>query len=183
MNSITEHQRLLAYRNAPEDVRDVYASDKLIEHIDRLIMLFEIKMPYRAVSEIVGDYILGFYKESDLPLLCQEKFALDANQSERIALEIQNFLSLSLNVETKGTLTKKQELAQLAEQFAKPRVATPAVEEAVENTAENVTPLRTMQGDMNRIHGYGAYNEALERGEDATQAHVSSQGDILGKGK
>jgi hypothetical protein len=53
----------------------------------------------------------------------------------------------------------------------------------LENRTEDVTPLRTMQGDMNRIHGYGAYNEALERGEDATQAHVSSQGDILGKGK
>lgn len=78
-------------------------------------------------------------------------------------------------------IDKKQELTRLAEQFARPRVATPSVEEVVENSAENVTPLRTMQGDMNRIHGYGAYNEALERGEDATQTHVSNQGDILGK--
>ncbi len=180
MNSVTEQHRVEAYRNAPEAVRDLYVSDTLVEYIDRLILLFGITMPYRAVSEIVGDYILGFYKDSDLSDLCQAKLALSVTDAERMTAELIQFLTPKIQQEAIVS-TKKQELAQLAEQFARPRVATPVVDEAVENTTENVTPLRTMQGDMNRIHGYGAYNEALERGEDATQAHVSKQGDILGK--
>jgi hypothetical protein len=183
MNSITEHHRLKAYRNAHEDVRDLYASDKLVEYIDRLILLFEIKLLYRDVSEIIADHILGFYKDTELPELFQKKLALDAEQSNRMFLEVKKFLSLNLKLDTGDTPTKKQELAKLAEQFAQPRVVAPVVMQPSENGTEDVTPLRTMQGDMNRIHGYGAYNEALERGEDATQAHVSSQTDILKKGE
>ncbi len=78
---------------------------------------------------------------------------------------------------------KKQELSKLAEQFAKPRAVEMTAEEALEIGTENVIPLRTMQGDINRIHGYGAYNDALEAGGGTAQAHVSNQGDILGKGE
>lgn len=56
--------------------------------------------------------------------------------------------------EIESVIAKKSELASLAQTFAKKepeRLENPAIEELT----SNVEPLRTMEGDINRVHGYG----------------------------
>ncbi|MFM2381643.1 MAG: hypothetical protein RLZZ76_410 [Candidatus Parcubacteria bacterium] len=106
----------------------------------------------------------------------------------------------SIDETTKQTIAQKTDqktdLQRLAEQFAqKSRLAQTTVQSAApteqsstpevvaqtpteETPIENVQPLRTMQGDINRIHGYGAYNEMLEK---EGQVHTSSQDTSLRK--
>ena len=140
-----------------------------------------------------------FVRPSEFVDNVQESLYIERSIAEAIGKEVQSDVfdlvediltfAESVGTETHATETiaidaaaiKKQELSKLAEQFAKPRVMEATAEEAQEASTENVTPLRTMQGDINRIHGYGAYNDALEASEDTTQAHVSNQTDILGK--
>lgn len=78
------------------------------------------------------------------------------------------------------TMEKKESLSKLADTFAQPK------EERLENPAiqtltENVEPLRTMEGDMNRVHGYGAYVEMKEAQANGQTGASSVQEDILAK--
>ncbi len=47
-----------------------------------------------------------------------------------------------------------------------------------ETSQETVLPLRTMQRDINRVHGYGAYNEMLK---NEGEVHSSKQDTVLKK--
>jgi hypothetical protein len=63
-----------------------------------------------------------------------------------------------------ATMEKKDDLARLANSFAqsKPQEGVVGEGEKVEATTDDVVPLRTMGGDINKIHGYGAFNAAQE---------------------
>jgi len=178
----TEQQRIETYRNAPEAIRELYVSEALTQHIDKLIETYKITLPFKDVSEIIGDTILGFYKISDLSRLFQEKLGLDTGQSQRMTSELIEFLSPV--VQREATNPKKESMASLIETFSKPAPIIAASEPVVEQQ-EDVAPLRTMQKDMNRIHGYGAYNDALAQQETELQdsSVSSSQEGILNNGK
>lgn len=72
--------------------------------------------------------------------------------------------------EAEKILTKKASLAALADSFEKrvplaPITSTSEVGAEMHEPLTSVEPLRTMQGDIKKIHGYGAFNDAKEKGE------------------
>lgn len=173
MNLITEQNRVDVYRNAPEKIRELYTSDSLTNRVDTLYASFGVTEPFRSMSEIVGDTVLGFYKISDMPRLFQQKLGVSADESQRITSLLIESLSPVIAREEEQIKTKKGELTALADTFAKPnaeRLENPDVQ----MHTDNVEPLRTMEGDMNRIHGYGAYNAAKEA---ETKTATDTEGD------
>jgi hypothetical protein len=114
---------------------------------------------------------------------------------EDVFLEVAESTEAQIRMSLEETADKKTDLQKLAESFAEkskraqmsapsdvapvpttisstPEVATQTV------VREAVTPLRTMKDDVNRIHGYGAYNEARENDENVVR---SNQNNILRK--
>jgi hypothetical protein len=154
MNPVTEQNRIEAYRNSPENIRELYASDNLSREVDLLHAQFEIAQPFRSLSEIIGDTILGFYKISDLPRLFQQKLSVSADQSQRMTSKLIDILGPVVQREEKEGNTKKEALSKLTQTFAKPEGLGVAPATQYEDVVE---PIRTMSGDMNRVHGYGAY--------------------------
>jgi hypothetical protein len=129
---------------------------------------------YKAYAEIVGDTILGFYRITDIPRLLQQKLKVSADDSQRITSKLIDFLSPLVKREEEEAQAKKAELNKLADTFASPEGIT--AKGATPIDTENVEPIRTMEEDMHRVHGYGAYREAQDK-EDAV--HQSSQDDVL----
>lgn len=80
--------------------------------------------------------------------------------------------------ETLKTLEKKESINKLIGSLSKP--ATSPLET---NLEESIVPIRTMEGDISRIHGYGAYYETLEEQSKLkdTDSVSSSQETILKK--
>lgn len=71
-------------------------------------------------------------------------------------------------------MEKREDLTKLAETLAQPRTQ----DQAAPLSVEDIVPIRTMEQDMERVHGYGAYREKLEQEEAEV---VSSQDDLLKK--
>jgi hypothetical protein len=178
MNLITEQQRLETYRNAPEDIREIYVSDNFVEHIDRLILLFEITKPYKEVSEIIGDTILGFYKISDMPRLFQQKLDVSADVSQRMTSQLIEFLAPVVKREEEASKLQAESKATLIQTFATPQLQQDA-EKVTPQSHTQVAPLRTMEGDITRIHGYGAV-QTPENASNETPV-TSSQEQLLSK--
>jgi hypothetical protein len=101
---------------------------------------------------------------------------VSADESQRITSKLIDFLSPVVRREEEEAQNKKEELNKLAQTFAKP--AAPAQPAPVEEYQGGVEPIRTMEQDMNRVHGYGAYREQQEQQEEKV---VSSQDDLLKK--
>ncbi len=165
MGTIQEQQRVEAYRNASEDVRALYVSDALTEQVDKLYTLFGITEPFKVLSDIVGDTILGFTKITDMPRLFQTKLKVSADESQRITSQLIELLAPVVQREEEASKVKKEDLTKLADTFSKP--------EGLKNSptpnaqyADVVEPIRTMSGDMNRVHGYGAYRTNNESNND-----------------
>jgi hypothetical protein len=137
----------------------------------------------RRIAEAIGAEV-----QTEIFELLEEYFeAIEGEQVKSAGEEVQKAIAQKND--------QKTDLQRLAEQFAeKSRLAqTPALTQTQvplenipeqvtakpeETEHENVQPLRTMQGDINRIHGYGAYNEALEK---EGGVHTSSQDTSLRK--
>lgn len=181
MNVITEQQRVETYRNTSAEIREMYVGDQLIEHIDHLILLFEITNPYKEVSEIIGDTILGFYKIADMPKLFQQKLGVSADVSQKMTSELIEFLSAVVKREQEEATVKKESLATLTQTFATPAVPIQATAEVPKPPVEHITQMRTMQSDLNRIHGYGAYQQSREAIQKEETVATSSQEELLDK--
>ena len=181
MKPITDQQRLEIYRNAPEEIREIYVSDQLIEHIDHLILLFEITNPYKDVSDIVADTILGFYKIADMPKLFQQKLDVSADVSQKMTSQLIEFLSVVVKREQEEATSKKESVATLTQTFATPAVPIQATPEVPKPPVAHITQMRTMQTDLNRIHGYGAYQQSKDGMQKEETVATSSQDELLGK--
>lgn len=180
MKLITEQQRVELYRNSPEDIRELYTSETLIDDIDHLIELFKITKPYKEVSEIISDTILGFYKIADMPRLFQQKLDVTPEVAQKMTAQLIEFLSPVVEREEATSKEVAESKATLIQTFANPQ---PKEEREVSSQPYTyVTPLRTMEADMTRVHGYGAYVQQrdgvpTEEGETIS----SSQDDLLGQ--
>jgi hypothetical protein len=180
MNIISEQQRLETYRSIPEDIRNLYVSDSFVEYIDNLILLFGITKPYKEVGDIVADTILGFYKIADMPKLFQQKLGVSADVSQRMTSQLIEFLSPVVKREEGASKLQNESKATLIQTFATPSTPVVSADENPESQIAHVTPIRTMQSDITRIHGYGAYRQQEGKvDEDATIS--SSQEDLLGQ--
>lgn len=111
----------------------------------------------------VGDVVLGFYPISELATLLKSNSKIDEQTAKKITADLIDFLSPLVNrseenvaVSVPDPLTDTVPVAVTPPEPAQPApepAPVPEVEEPV------VQPLRTMEHDMDRIHGYGAYRK------------------------
>ncbi len=160
---ISEKNRIDTYRNAPDSIRELYVSDKIGELITNLGVKFASNFSEKISIEIIGDTILGFYKIEELPKLFQEKLMIGADQAHRMTADLMDFLAPIVEREQAENNIKKAEAHKLADEIA--TIPKDAPSDTV-TEAPAVKPMRTMAGDMNRVHGYGAYREANPLSDD-----------------
>jgi len=175
MPPINEERRIEAYRTAAENIRALYVSDELTKLTDKIYITFRITEPFKALSTIIGDAILGFYTIADMPKLFQQKLGVSADESQRMVSQLIEILGPVVEREQYTQTLKKQELSKLRETFAQREIAGDNPKSGPEDVVE---PIRTMAQDMSRVHGYGAYREELEKEEGI---HQSSQTEMLKK--
>lgn len=171
---------------------------------------------YKTYVHIVGDAILGFYKTKDIPKKLQFELNLGADDAQRILTELSSFLAPLIEFEQQEEQRGKAGLQELEQNFKNlreeamqlhntsgaetPTRSDPGVEAAVAEamtdpakvaapnvkTSYTVEPMHTMQTDITRIHGYGAYRDLFpdEKGAQAQKEGTiksASQEELLGK--
>ena len=113
-----------------------------------------------------------------MPRLFQQRMKVSADESQRLTSKLIDFLAPVVKREELEANTKKEELSKLADTFSAPEGITK--QQGIDpSAAENIQPIRTMEEDMHRVHGYGAYKAPQEEQEDAKI--TSQQDDILKK--
>lgn len=180
---ISDQQKIDVYKIAPEDVQRLYSAPESGAMMYVIFKKFNLdeSLQYKIYAEIVGDTILGFNKIADMPRMFQQKLAMSSDESQRLTSSLIEFLAPVVQREETEAQTKKTEMTTLAETLSQPdpkRLHNPEIQKLT----ENVEPLRTMQTDINRIHGYGAYNaeqnseaipipeEPIQKLDDATSS-------------
>lgn len=166
---------------------------------------------YLTYSRIVGDVILGFLTTAQLPKLLETELGIDEATAIAIVEDLREFLAPVYDRENgrlpaepepepsyeeqaheaaapADTLRKANPEWNIANTSAHTDDATtpPATpdrtEGASEETAmETIAPMRTMEGDIQKIHGYGAYRTQFPRtaGETGERVVQSTQADTL----
>jgi hypothetical protein len=139
--------------------------------MDKIYKSFQLpETLYSSYAEIIGDTILGTYRIADMPRLFQQKLNLSADDSQRLVSRLIEFLSPVVEREDQESKNKQESVRKLVGVFAKPENLSVEKTESTALPLESVVePLRTMEGDMNRIHGYGAYQEVREKEEENPQ--------------
>ncbi len=199
-------QRIATYQTLPEKVKELYGSVQLGEKILSYTEAFNIA-DQTKLSHCIGDTILGFYQTKDLPALLVQEVGVGADIANRIVADLSELLSPVLEREAALLNPKLGAMKELHQQFqkaggdgtsaataygyasvpqAQPEVAVapeqvaPQAETApVPEPTHNVTPMRTMSADMNRIHGYGAYRQVNpQAGEDGV-VRAAPQDELL----
>lgn len=166
---MTLADRQQAYLAAPESIQHCYSSRDAAKLNKAIQEKFDLTATqFDSFLEVSGDTILGFYQTKDLPGLLQKEAGLSADTAQHIVASLAEHLTPVLERERMLANPKLGEVKALHQQFsvsggqpgatAAATVPPPTAEEP--ESMHNVTPMRTMAGDMNRIHGYGAYRQA-----------------------
>lgn len=170
---ITSNLRIKKYRELPELLVPLYAAP---ESGTFLYSIYEnnltVKYDYKIFGNLIGDTILGFHKTSELTNLLQTEVGVSADDAQRIYADLEEFLAPVIARE-KGEVnpnqdelqktftpssTEKSEEEQTEIAPIKPTEEADSTPEEPKAPAHStVQPMRTMESDMNRIHGYGAY--------------------------
>jgi hypothetical protein len=181
------------YDQTPEHISEMYSSFELGEIIDSLHKKYSIEDIPSFVHSI-GDTILGFYKISELPALLQKEVEVSADDAMRIMGELEEFLAPVIAREKGEVNPNRAELQELQKTMASPPTTTVPTAQPADSTEEStpapqephspVQAMRTMEGDMSRVHGYGAYRaEFPEEQKEAEHTEKvirsASQQDLL----
>ena len=159
-----ELERNQKYQQLSETLQRLYGSAESGAKLYEIFTTSHLKEEhYPIYIEIVGDTILGYYRLSDIPRLLQQRMILSADQSQRITSKLIDFLSPVVRREEEERKAKTSQYQELAQ-----KVAGVKAPEALDGI-EKVEPLRTMETDMHKIHGYGAYVEQQNKAEDDTK--------------
>ena len=164
----TNEQRDERFEKANETIKYLYASEESGRVLSDLFNATDLsRVLYRDYAILVGDIILGFYQRSDLPKLLTEKLRILPSQAASLSAALEQHLSPS--VYEPFTLTppvassfQEKNVSTEATDRQGPASKAPASQEGVEQSLQAIERLRTMQGDAERIHGYGAYRRRNE---------------------
>lgn len=168
----------------PENIHDLLFSSEFIQKLysisdvlsvseedktqirNELLLTLMFFTPLRLLeTEIINHTSLGEVKAKDVvkkfTLIMPEAVLKDLKQAS------QNIIENLPNNEDNKDIIKKVRLEKQADFFAnsteteKSKNNNPDRESGTDNDKEihDVTPMRTMKGDMQRIHGYGAYRD------------------------
>lgn len=201
--TIDPKQRITKHTQLSEGLKILYEAPESGELYLSVFSKYVVdRSLYNSYINIIGDTILGFYKTTDLPKLFQQHLMVGADQAQRMTSELLEFLSPVIAREEAESNIKKEDIAKLAETFEKAAKEKPQTTSEVNDTkeeevekpkpetevseVENIKPLRTMQDDINRIHGYGAYRDqnplSTEEGSESVVV-ASNQESLLQKTK
>jgi hypothetical protein len=176
----TQEKRMEVYESLSESLKKLYSSEEAAALNRSLIEKYSI--PLEKVDDflnIIGDVILGFHKISDMPQLFQQKIGVSADESQRMTSRVIEFLGPVVKREEEEAKLKRGEMTKLVGIFAHPEgIAAENKVDTVVSDEDAVLPLRTMEDDMNRVHGYGAYQEQREKDEERI---VSTQENLIAK--
>lgn len=167
---LTNEQRIERYRECPTNIQFIYSSEEISN------LNVEIKKTYVlsdeqfvAFMDVSGDTILGFYHTKDLPKLLQKEVGVSADVAQRIVSDLAEIFVPVLKREAELANPKLAEIKELHQTFqaaagtgttGSPEVpVNPTTVPAEPASVHDVAPMRTMAGDMNRVHGYGAYRQ------------------------
>lgn len=195
----TKEQRYQKLDNeVSEVIAELYSSDVLTQHIDTITQTYTIEnIP--ALVHTLGDTILGFYQTKELPELLQKEIGLSADDALKVVSDLTELFTPVLAREEAEMTQKQTDLKELEETLTptEPIIAqTQPIKDTPSNKlptkAEVVAPaphtpvqgMRTMEGDMGRVHGYGAYRaefpdekKGAEHKEEVIRS--ASQDDLL----
>jgi hypothetical protein len=173
------HERDDIYKRIDEIFQNLYGSPESGALMFRVFQQFQLSEDiYSQYAEIIGDTILGFYKIADMPRLFQQKLEVSADVSQRMTSQLIEFLAPVVKREEEASKLQAESTATLIQTFAESQPEA-EIERAAPQSHTQVTPLRTMEGDITRIHGYGADN-ATQEVENETPT-TSSQDQLLSK--
>lgn len=149
------------YKSCDEVFQKLYGAPESGALMYEIFQQFQLSEDiYLEYAEIIGDTILGFYKIADMPRLFQQKLGVTPEVAQKMTAELIEFLSPVVQREESVSTEAAESKATLMQTFANPQPTAERVVSTIPHTY--VTPLRTMEGDMTRIHGYGAGQEAQD---------------------
>lgn len=213
-NTFTNENRHDALQDCSEDIRTVYSAKSTFDTLVAIADQYKIEDPdtRSRLIETVGDTMLGLYTPTDLQHNLQANVGVDAQTALEIASELSRLMSpLSNRTNTATPPITAQRTATPVDhevptsivEAKTPSPATPtepvvvpeqtpvahAVAEKTkpEDAEAVVRPLRTMEADMDRIHGYGAYRKMfpdaeVNNSDDGEVVHAAPQDEVLKKG-
>lgn len=160
--TITKQQREQAEAAANEVQLHLYAEPESGEHMWNIATKFSLteRSAYRIFAQMIGDVILGFYKQQDVLALIQNLFPqLNPTQHLELELEVKKFL-LPLSP---GAFVAPPANQNLAAEIS-----------ATEHDLESIRGIRTMAHDMKEAKVHPITPHATHE-----VVHQSSQADIL----
>lgn len=186
---MTPEQRLKMFNELEPVLQAVYSS----EHSNALNNEIQVKykLPldtFRNFLTVSGDTILGFYHTKDLPKLLQKEVGVSADVAQRIVSDLTELFAPVLKREAELANPKLSEIKELHQTFQAAAGTgagvpievpkSPTIEPIEPASVHDVAPMRTMAGDMNRVHGYGAYRQVGgDQEENVVQS--ASQDELL----
>lgn len=154
-------QRLQLYSQLPKGLQKLYSSEESSTFHGRIISRYSIERDADYI-DVVGDTILGIHSVPSL--------------TERLVAEV----GVSNEVARKITADLIEFLKPLSEQPERSGDQTQSKQEPESKSV--IDPMRTMQEDVDRIHGYGAYRELYpDAPSDEEPVHRTSQEAVLGR--
>ena len=199
MNIISDEQRRQKAKTLPITFDHLYSSPESGFAISRVYKKYHLPPErYLNYSRTIGDLILGFKTTSELPELLETELEIDEATAIARVEDLRNFLKPVYDREN-GLLPPEpepepsyEEKVQAASEPATTLTkATPTwnatlleksspAESTTPEPNEKISTMRTMAGDMKKIHGYGAYRDENPTDTDSKE-HVtkSSQDEAL----
>lgn len=205
---VSDLQRQQRAQNLPENISGLYFSiesgDIMLNTFNKHLPDQTTFDAYIAYGTSIGDTILGFYKTNELPGLLVREVGVTTEVAAQIVADLKDFMQPVYERETLAAGQKQTDLKALHEQmvanpsptmpvFSGKEIPVPMGENADtdSNTSGqrhaipqsptsplDVVPMRTMAGDMSRVHGYGAFREEQPLSDDETTVQTS-QADLL----
>lgn len=158
MEYITNEERNAAVTTKNAKIQSLYTSEesgRILRKVFESHSLPPAQYPIYATT--IGDAILGFFPFTELADKLAKHLEVGSDKAQSILKDLENFLSPV--AETASELNKAVDANEVAE----PEVIS-------------VEPLRTMERDMKKAHGYGA-TAAPEETEEVV--HKSNQDESL----
>lgn len=156
----TRKERIEKYEASPKEIQQLYESP--LSYALHAEMREKYNIPPEkggAYLDATGDVVLGFEKIASMPGKFQTKVGLSKEDAQKLTADLIDAWGPVVKREEEEANAKKASMANLANQIEAIKPATP--EETVEQH-EGVAPLRTMELDTKKAHGYGAAAAASE---------------------
>lgn len=154
---------LQAYTDAPSDIKSLVDSEAIANFVDALASKYEITpSDKRTLIAQVSDFVLSLISKDELAQRIIDENNVPSQNAEELSTDLEQFL-----INPYRTPEKKVEIPNRTDSEVKSDIPASEAPAAPQNGPSAIESLRTMQGDAERIHGYGAYRRKHPQDADA----------------